>query len=177
MKRQEILSQLISEFESSEKMFLAKAILDDFTCNIVDIDVRDKDTSWWLNQLILEDNQKAQDEKVFHECALKKALRYHKDPTKDKVTDEREIAVRASFDALIKFFRKLEYLHSIDLLKEKELKYFYYYYYLVAKNKDVQNYISAYGLALDFSISNLKPYKDYEKREENERNRIQLKKE
>jgi hypothetical protein len=53
--------------------------------------------------------------KYYRTDNLKKILRHHEE---EDVTDYREITVRASFDALIKFCAKLEYLKDIHLLKK-----------------------------------------------------------
>jgi len=77
-------------------------------------------------------------------------LRYHKE--EGDVTDKRELFVRESFDAIIDFYAKLEYLKRIGLLKEEELDHFKYYYDKLAKSDAVRNSVKSYGLPLKFTL-------------------------
>jgi hypothetical protein len=82
------------------------------------------------------------------------------------IVDPRERAVRASFDNLIAFYYRLQYLHQIGLIKDMELDYFKYYAheaFEIKENKEpIWNYIDKYGLPLDRRfiqrIIELKPY-------------------
>jgi len=149
LKRKEILFPLIDEFDNSKKMFLAKSILDDFTCSLPD---SPEDASQ-LGKIILQDYKNPKDLKeLYHVDNLSRALRYHKAEQAEDVTDQRELAVRQSFDAIIDFYAKLEYLKRIGLLKEEELDYFNYYYDKLASSKVVKDYVDKYKLPLKFTL-------------------------
>lgn len=98
----------------------------------------------------------SQDDFEFYKTLnLRKHLRYHKSPKADPATDIRERAVRRSFDSMIYFFFKLQYLHRIRLLDKKELYYFRYYMNLAFQDKDtdkdteIWEYNERHGLQLD----------------------------
>lgn len=59
---------------------------------------------------------------------------------------EREI--RCSFDALLAFFSKLEYLRKIQLIREEDLTYFRYYINKAAENEGVRTYVEKYDFKL-----------------------------
>ena len=56
--------------------------------------------------------------------------------------------IRFSFDKLLDFFSKLEYLLSIGLLTDKEIDYFRYYIDKAGRNEAVVNYVIAYNFPL-----------------------------
>jgi hypothetical protein len=156
LKRKEILFPLIEELSNSKSLFLAKAVLDDFTCNVPEFSENDS---------VMVKNTLAQDLNGGKTTAatwkqhyttrnnnLDYILRYHE--KEGDVTDYREIIVRASFDALIKFCAKLEYLKDIGLLNEDELVYFEYYYDKLLLQQSVCNYIDKYRLSLKGSLFN-----------------------
>src|SRR4029079_18374159 len=94
--------------------------------------------------------------KFYNRSNLQKFLRYHMDLDAEPVTDMKERAVRRSFDSMIYFFFKLQYLHRIGLLDKKELYYFKYYMKLAFQDHDngLWNYIEKYGLQLDRNFVN-----------------------
>ena len=145
LKRKDLIIPLIDEFDNSEDIFLAKAILDDFTCNIP--------PSGANNQLLKKFSQLSKDELEFYNKSnLKKFLRYHRDLGVEPVISVEERTVRRSFDSLINFFFKLQYLYRTGLLREKELYYFRYYMTLAFDDEDdlgTWNYIEKYKLPLE----------------------------
>jgi hypothetical protein len=149
LKRKDLLIPLIDEFDNSEDLFLAKAILDDFTCNVPPSGTKNK---------ILESlfDMSIDDLEFYNRSNLKKFLRYHEDPGVEPVTNIKERAIRRSFDSIVYFFFKLQYLHKIGLLKEKELYYFKYYMRLPFQEGDIGiwNYIDKYKLQLDREFVN-----------------------
>lgn len=147
LKRKEILFPLIDELVNSKRMFLAKAIFDDFTCNIPDFSAEESE----LDKMVIEDIKKPEvTREYYHADKLSTILRDHR--KKGDVTNLREILVRASFDAIVKFYAKLEYLKDIHLLKEDEVEYFRYYYDKLQHNEAVKNYVGDYGLSLKFTL-------------------------
>jgi hypothetical protein len=54
---------------------------------------------------------------------LNKILRYHEPP----ISDPGEQQIRQSFDRLLYFYGKLGYLLYVELLKEKEMRFFDYF--------------------------------------------------
>jgi hypothetical protein len=149
LKRKEILFPLIDELVNSKRMFLAKAIFDDFTCNIPDFSAEESE----LDKMIIEDiKEPGVMRKYYHADRLSTILRDHNE--QGDVTDVREILVRASFDAIIRFYAKLEYLKDIHLLREDEVEYFRYYYDKLRNNEAVRKYVDDYGLSLKFTLFN-----------------------
>ena len=112
LKRQEILFPLIKEFDESDKMYYSKAILDDVVI---------PPENGWEKQM-----------GYYHISELETILRNH---TTRSITDHGEAAIRESFDALLDFFAKLEYLFNIGLIKKQEISYFRYYINKCAVNK------------------------------------------
>jgi hypothetical protein len=76
---------------------------------------------------------------------LGNVLRNHEDRD---VTASDEIAIRMSFDSLLDFFVKLEYLLSMNLIKKSELEYFNYYIRKTAENGAAVSYMKAYKFPL-----------------------------
>jgi hypothetical protein len=147
LKRKEILFPLISELDKSKKMFVAKAIFDDFTCNIPDYVT--KESEW--EKIIHEDFQHPERLKKYYNMGnLPDILRQHVEDR--EVTDPREIIVRASFDAMIKFYGKIEYLRNIGLLNDQDIQYFKYYYNKLVCTPAVRNYVRRYRLPLKGSL-------------------------
>jgi hypothetical protein len=147
LKRKEILFPLIDEFDKAHKMFLAKAILDDFTCSLPD----SQEELAQLGKITIKDYKHPdQLKELYHVDNLYITLRYHKD--EGDVTDLRELCVRESFDAIIDFYAKLEYLKRIGLLKEEELEHFKYYYDKLVDSEAIRKYVTKYQLPLKFSL-------------------------
>lgn len=149
LKRKDLIIPLINEFDNSEDLFLAKAILDDFTCNIP--------PSGTNNQILKNLFNISQDDFEYYKRSnLRKFLRYHRDPMAEPVTNIKERTVRRSFDSMIYFFFKLQYLHRIGLLDKKELYYFKYYMNLAFQENDtgLWEYIDRYHLQLDRNFVN-----------------------
>jgi hypothetical protein len=144
LNRKDLIIPLMKEFDNSEDLFLAKAIMDDFTCNIPPSNT---------NSEILKNlyNMSQDDFEFYNKSNLKEFLRDHRDPEAEPVTSIKERTVRRSFDSMIYFFFKLEYLYRIGLLKKKELYYFKYYMNLAFHENDtgLWDYVDHYKLPLD----------------------------
>ena len=155
-RRQEILVPLIHEMDTSGELFLAKAILDDFTCYVPTPSTNTEVPNDFINP----------DTNYYNRKNLTGFLRNHLEESAKPIVDTRERAVRASFDTLIAFYYRLQYLHQIGLIKDMELDYFKYYAheaFEIKENKEpIWNYIDKYGLPLDRRfiqrIIELKPY-------------------
>jgi hypothetical protein len=120
VKRQQLLFELIDTFDNEKhKMYQAKRLLDDFTVPA---------SGGW-----------------YHGGNLNIILRNHADKPID---DPGEIQIRESFDALLDFFGKLEYLVQIGLMTKSELSYFEYFLMKSAENKDVRKYTQIYKFPL-----------------------------
>lgn len=120
LKRKENLFSELEKFDESDDLANAKAILDDFGITI--------------------------HEKTFHLSTLDDTLRDHR---KRGVSHEGEIEMRESFDSLLDFFGRLEYLIQNKLLdKNKDLSHFEYYIKKAADLKAVRNYIRIYQFPL-----------------------------
>lgn len=76
---------------------------------------------------------------------LSDILRNHEDRD---VTASDEIAIRMSFDSLLDFFVKLEYLLSLNLIKKTEMEYFDYYIKKTVENAAVVRYMKTYKFPL-----------------------------
>jgi hypothetical protein len=141
LKRKDIIVPLMDKFENSDDLFLAKAILEDFTCNIPPAETK--------NEFLKKFHEISKtDQEFYHRSNLKKFLRYHKDEYAEPVTSVGERAARQSFDSMITFFFKLQYLYKIGLLKEQELYYFKYYMSLAYKEDGLWDYITKYHIPL-----------------------------
>jgi hypothetical protein len=81
----------------------------------------------------------------YHKSNLLVILRDH---NAIPINDDGEIAIRASFDALLDFFVKLEYLLSIKVIKKGEIEYFKYYIDKTADEPPVIEYINKYEFLL-----------------------------
>jgi hypothetical protein len=123
LRRKDVIFPLINEFDESKQMKIAKYLLDDKKIE------RGPDWKW--------------PENFYRKQYLSIILR---DPlTKEKeIKDAGEFAIRESFDALLDFFYKLEYLFETDIIKPKEIIYFKYYLDKIYDEKPVMNYITIY---------------------------------
>jgi hypothetical protein len=120
LKRKENLFSELEKFDKDEDLDCAKAILDDFGITVGG--------------------------KTFHKSTLQDTLRDHR---KVGVTHEGEIEVRESFDSLLDFFGRLEYLIQKKLLdKEKDLYHFEYYITKAAELKPICDYVRTYQFPL-----------------------------
>jgi hypothetical protein len=142
LKRKEIIFALIAEYDESEKMHVAKKILDDGNLN--------------LNEVLGKENssppQKSID-RYYNKLKLKDILRAH-NPNLEHSSEfeEGEEAIRDSFDSLLAFFGKLEYLLKIHLIKKQEIFYFQYFIDEAAKNPAVCEYVDRYHFQLDRTL-------------------------
>jgi hypothetical protein len=133
LKRKDIILPLIDEFDNSDDLFLAKAMLDDFTCNIPPAETK--------NVFLKKFYEVSKTELDFYNRSnLNNFLRYHKDRESEPVISLKEREVRKSFDSMIYFYFKLQYLYRIGLLKDKELYYFKYYMRLAFKDEQYKDY-------------------------------------
>ena len=129
VRRKDTLLPLISEFDTDTTIQLAKELLDGFSYGV---DLK------WKNPVTVT-------YRVYH-INESHIFRLH-GPT-DHITDEGEIEIRKSFDALLNFFGKLGYLLDVGLLKTKEIEYFRYY---IEKAKNSES-IGLYLLNYDFKL-------------------------
>lgn len=130
LKRKQILFKLVHEFDYSSEMYLAQRILDDF--NVVE---------YFRERKIKFRHREA----YYFASNLKRLLRDHK---KIPIEDPGERAIRDSFDALLEFFGKLEYLLEVGLIEKKELLYFQYFLDKCQASDAVMKYVKTYGFPL-----------------------------
>lgn len=90
LKRKEIIFSLIAEYDESEKMHVAKRILDDYNLNLNEV----------LGKVNSSPPQKSID-RYYNKSKLKDILRGGVE------FDDGEEAIRDSFDSLLAFFGKL----------------------------------------------------------------------
>jgi hypothetical protein len=62
--------------------------------------------------------------------------------------DPGEIAIRESFDTLLEFFCKLEYLLQVRLITDNEMAYFDYYFKICKDLDSLNKYVLYYPLPL-----------------------------
>jgi hypothetical protein len=128
-KRADTLLPLIEEFDDNKsEMFVAKEILDDKTikANALD-DKTDDPTEYDIGNLDVY------------------VLRYDDDQHTFTTSEEK---IRKSFDSLLDFFCKLDYLLETKILRKHEIRYFDYYINRVVKINAVVNYAKAYQFPL-----------------------------
>lgn len=125
LKRKDMLFPLIKELDESKEMMYAKNILDDIYI---------KPKQCW----------KYPDD-YYHIDNLEIILRYH---IPKGIDDPGEAAIRKSFDALLDFFCKPEYLRKIKLIKPEEIDYFNYYIKKAADEPSVICYVRNYNFPL-----------------------------
>jgi hypothetical protein len=142
LKRKEIIFPLIEEYEKSKNMRIAKKILDD--CNLNLNEVLDKQNS---------SSQPKSNNRYYNKIGLKTILRAH-NPNLEYSSefDDGEKAIRDSFDSLLAFFSKLEYLLKIHLIKEQEVFYFRYFVEKAAELPAVLEYVDRYQFQLDGTL-------------------------
>lgn len=130
--QKEIVFPLIDEFDNkSPNTTLAKLILDD-------VKIKSNDDNYAYGQYNID--------------RLKKVLAHH-EKKGNEPWDKGDGYVRRSFDALLDFFVRLEYLQSIGLLTKKEINYFRYYIDRAAENPAVVNYIKEYKFPLNGKLN------------------------
>ncbi len=113
-----VVLPLILEFDKSEELMIAKNVLDDTP---IEYGFYDKEK-------------------------LSRTLRDHRNNREPWVKGDKP--VRDSFDSLLDFFSKLEYLFSIDLLTQQQLEYFRYYINQAAESNAVVNFVKIYNFPL-----------------------------
>jgi hypothetical protein len=123
--QKDIIFPIIKEFDESKGMKYAKDILDGK--NIV------PRQGWEVNY------------GYYKMANLAIILRDHK---KNDINDPGEMAIRHSFDVLLDFFCKLEYLLDIKLIDEREIEYFRYYIETASEKKPIMDYINTYKFPL-----------------------------
>jgi hypothetical protein len=121
LRRKDVIFPLINEFDESKNMKIAKYLLDDKKIE------RGPDWEW--------------PDEFYRKQYLSIILRDHKEK---EIKDAGEFAIRESFDALLDFFLKLEYLLETEIIKQKEIIYFKYYLDKISDEKAVIKYIDAY---------------------------------
>ena len=131
IKRKDLLFPLIKEFDESKEMQLAKDILDDKPVTITEGEGADAISY------------------TYHVSNIEDILRDHRVRSIDKTGEE---MIRNSFDSLLDFFVKLDYLTEIKLLKKKEILYFQYYISKVADNPAITKYVTTYKFPLQGNL-------------------------
>jgi hypothetical protein len=116
-------------------MLIAKAILDDYSLRkdmlygiFIESSQENKSERFLQDEFLMESVEN--NEAYVNESQLRQILRNHRD---NEVREQYEIIIRTSFDTLLDFFVKLEYLLSIGLIKKQETDYFNYYIEKAAK--------------------------------------------
>jgi hypothetical protein len=145
LQRQKMLFDLTNEIDSSEnseKMFLAKAILDNLSCNIPSYDEK-----WGSSNKEVFDYYSTH----YDQLNLNHILRDH---YPQPITDPKEKAIRQSFDALLDYFCRIEYMYKTRIITEQELNYFRYYILKIKDNKAVMEYLKRYKFPLSDDFIN-----------------------
>jgi hypothetical protein len=68
---------------------------------------------------------------------------------KKEINDAGEFDIRESFDALLDFFYKLEYLYETDIIRSKEIIYFKYYLDKISREPAVMKYNAIYNFPVN----------------------------
>lgn len=123
--QKDIIFPLIKEFDESKDMQYAKDILDEG-------DLKPKED--WKGKF-----------GDYNKYNLSTILRDHEP---DAITDPGEADIRHSFDVLLDFLWKLEFLRDIELINDKEIAYFKYYIKRVYKEEAIMRYIKIYEFPL-----------------------------
>lgn len=145
LQRQKMLFDLTNEIDSSEnseKMFLAKAILDNLSC-----DIPSYDEKWGSSNKEVFDYYSTH----YDQLDLNHILRDH---YPQPITDPKEKAIRQSFDALLDYFCRIEYMYKTRIITEQELNYFRYYILKIKDNKAVMEYLKRYKFPLSDDFIN-----------------------
>lgn len=145
LQRQKMLFDLTNEIDSSEnseKMFLAKAILDNLSCNIPSYDEK-----WGSSNKEVFDYYSTH----YDQLDLNRILRDH---YPQPITDPKEKAIRQSFDALLDYFCRIEYMYKTRIITEQKLNYFRYYILKIKDNKTVMEYLKRYKFPLSDDFIN-----------------------
>jgi|SRR5919112_6715034 hypothetical protein len=125
VKKAEIIFPLIKEFDECRTMDYAKDILDEKI-----ITIRSDHFPYTFTR--------------YDQSDLKYLLRNHQEGD----IEEKESKVRKSFDSLLDFFCKLDYLLEIKLIEKREILYFRYYVDKVVNDVYVIKYIDIYKFPL-----------------------------
>jgi hypothetical protein len=137
VKTVELLNALIKEF-NHKNLGKAKRLLDDFViCEPNDEDIEVKGNLAYQNS-------------KFHKSNFETILRDHNQTPieNDKVL----IQIRASFDSLLDFFTKVEYLMSLGLISKSEFFFFKYYLDKMLNDNNVLNYCQIYDFKAIFRL-------------------------
>jgi hypothetical protein len=70
------------------------------------------------------------------------------------VTDPKERAIRQSFDVLLDYFCRIEYMYKKNIIADEELNYFRYYILKIKENKAVMEYLKRYNFPLSDNFIN-----------------------
>lgn len=79
---------------------------------------------------------------IYNNARLKKVLIHHS--KRNEEWDKGDGYVRVSFDELLDFFSRLEYLKSVGVLKDEDTRYFRYHIDKIINSEAVMNYIKDY---------------------------------
>lgn len=131
-------------------MFIAKSILDGFTFS--QDYFYEPDRTSWKNRYMREEyewsGRVGKDNfgrDWFGKLNLNTVLRNHE---VEPVVKVKQKEIRSSFDSLLDFFGKLEYLLTNHLIKNKEIGYFRLYLEKAAEVQAIQQYIRIYRFPL-----------------------------
>jgi hypothetical protein len=133
-KRADILFPLIKEFDESKMMKYAKAILDNKPVRSKDIDPYSDDPSSFSNN------------------NLEEVLKYH---DYDFIQTKDIEKIRESFDWLLDFFCKLDYLREVGIIEEREIIYFQYYIDRMIENDTILKYVAFYDFPFHGHLNEL----------------------
>jgi hypothetical protein len=139
-KRADVLFPLIKEFDESKSMDYAKKIMDDHPVAVNDPSLEFNPN--WIKGLVEE-----KEPPYWNKDDLTLVLRDHRNTEEGVITNE-EDEIRRSFDSLLDFFCKLEYLLEIHQVTKREIEIFNYYIDKVAEDNAILNYIKKYNFPL-----------------------------
>lgn len=107
LKRKDIIFPLIDEFDNSEDLFLAKAILDDFSCSVPPYKTKNEFllTFWKMS---------AEDFQYYNKSNLKKFLRNYK---VEPITDCRKLVIDLILAPYLINIRNLSYQESYNIIR------------------------------------------------------------
>ena len=117
-------------------MFLAISILDNVSCQVPTNDEKNGNINKITFEYYLNSNEKLD---------LKHVLRDH---SQEVVTEEKERAIIQSFDELLDYFSKIQYMYEAGIITDRELNYFRYLVLRIKDNEAIMEYLKRYNFTL-----------------------------